>query len=89
MSLYYASNAIRTKVLGSTASSVLARLVDATAPVGSRAYTLDFPKVKYDGGDPQVPGIDTDRTIDLTFSALAHATLAYAMHIQRTEEYTP
>jgi hypothetical protein len=89
MSLYYASNAIRTKVLGSTASSVLARLVDATAPVGSRAYTLDFPKVKYDGGGPQVPGIDTDRTIDLTFSALAHATLAYAMHIQRTEEYTP
>lgn len=88
MSMYYASNAIRTKLLNNTASSVTARIADLTAPVGTRSYTMDFPKVKYNGaGDPKNSAIDTDRTIELDFQALV-STFAYAMHFQRTEEHT-
>lgn len=88
MSMYYASNAIRSKILSGLASSFVSRIVDTTAAVGSRAYTIDIPKIKFEGGDPSEPGIDTDRTIDPEFQALAHPTFGYAFQIQRTEEYS-
>lgn len=89
MSMYYASNVIRQKLLNSIASSWNMRIVDTTAPVNSRAYVLDIPKLKYKVGNPNNPGIDTDRTIDPEFSALAHPTFGYAFQLQRLEEYYP
>jgi hypothetical protein len=87
--MYYGSNAIRTKILAGTASSFVTRLVDATAPVNSRGYVLDMPRIKYSGGNPQTGGIDTDRTIDPGFVSLAHPTLGYAFSVNRLEEYYP
>lgn len=89
MSMYYASNAIRTKILAGTASSFNTRLIDATAPNNSRAITIDIPRIKFTAGNPSTPGIDTDRTIDPGFSALAHPTLGYAFSWTRTEEFAP
>lgn len=87
MSMYYASNSIRAKILAGTASSFNTRIVDTTAPVNSRAYVLDVPRIKYTSGNPQTPGIDTDRTLDPTFMGLAHPTLGYAFSLTRMEEY--
>lgn len=87
LEMYYASNTIRTKILNGTSSSFSMRTVDATAPNGSRAYVIDIPKLKYEAGNVKVPGIDTDRTLDPSFDALAHPTLGYAFSLQRIEEY--
>lgn len=90
LSMYYASNAIRTKILARTPSSFTTRIVDASAPVNSRAYVIDMPRIIYSGGgNPNVPGIDTDRTLDPTFTAHAHSVLGYSVSIQRMEEYYP
>lgn len=86
-SMYYGSNIVRTKVLAGTASNFVMRTVDATAPNGARAYVFDIPKLKYDDGNPNIPGIDTDRTMQPKFTALAHPTLGYEFSIQRVEEY--
>jgi hypothetical protein len=89
LAMYYGSNSIRTKILAGTASSFNTRLVDASAPVNSRGYVIDCPRIKYTSGNPQTPGIDTDRTIDPTFTALAHPTLGFAFSLNRLEEYYP
>ena len=90
LSMYYNSNVIRTKILARTPSSFSTRLVDATAPVNSRAYVVDLPWIIYNGGaNVGVPGIDTDRTLDPTFTAHAHSVLGYSCSIQRLEEYYP
>jgi hypothetical protein len=86
MTAYYASNAIRAKLLGGTSSSLDMRLVDPTAPNNKRGYLIDIPKIKYSEGNPQNSGLDTDRTIDPGFSALAHA-YGYAFHLQRFDEF--
>lgn len=85
--MYYGSNVVRTKVLAGTASNFVMRTVDTTAPNGSRAYVFDIPKMKYEDGNPAVPGIDTDRTMQPKFTAIAHPTLGYEFSIQRVEEY--
>lgn len=85
--MYYGSNVIRSKVLAGTASSFALRTIDATAPNGSRAYVLDIPKLKYEDGNPLIPGIDTDRTMQPKFTAIAHPTLGYELSIQRLEEF--
>ena len=87
MTMYYGSNTIRTKILAGTASSFYTRTVDTTAPVNKRAYIVDLPRIKFKAGDPQAPGLDTDRTMDVEFAALAHTTLGYQASFQRVEEY--
>lgn len=90
VSMYYNSNVIRTKILARTPSSFMTRIVDASAPVNSRAYVIDMPRIIYSGGgNVSVPGIDTDRTLDPTFTAHAHAVLGYSFSLQRIEEYYP
>jgi hypothetical protein len=90
VSMYYNSNVIRTKILARTPSSFTTRIVDASAPVNSRAYVIDLPRIIYTGGgNVNVPGIDTDRTLDPTFTAHAHAVLGYSFSLQRLEEYYP
>lgn len=86
LAMYYANNTIRTKILAGTASSFSTRLQDTTAPNNSRAIIIDIPRLKYTGGNPNVPGIDTDRTIDPKFVSLYSSTFGYAFHWQRFEE---
>jgi hypothetical protein len=88
--MYYASNVIRTKILARTPSSFTTRIVDTSAPVNSRAYVVDMPRIIYNGGgNPNIPGIDTDRTLDPSFTAHAHSVLGYSFSLQRLEEYYP
>lgn len=86
MTAYYASNAIRSKIISGVSSSFDMRIVDLTAANNKRGYLIDIPKIKYAEGNPQNPGIDTDRTIDPGFAALAHA-YGYAFHLQRFDEF--
>jgi hypothetical protein len=86
MSMYYGNNTIRTKILAGTASSFQTRFVDSTAANNQRAIILDLPRIKYNSGNPNVPGIDTDRTIDPEFSALYSSTFLYEWHWQRFDE---
>ena len=84
LTTYYGSNAVRTKLLAGTATSLDARFVD---PNGTRAVTVDLPRVKLVAGTPQVSGVDTDRILDLDLQALKHATLGYTIQVQRFEEF--
>lgn len=81
---YYGNNAILTRIRNNTASSYMLRVTD---PGGAKAFLVDVPRIKFTGGDPQVPGIDQDRILEAPFQGLRHATLGYTLHMQRFEEY--
>lgn len=80
ISTYYGNNSLLSKLLANTASSFDQRIMSSD---GSYAMVFDVPRVKYASGAPTVPGVDTDRMLDLTFQGLVHPTLGYTLHIQR------
>lgn len=84
LNTYYGSNAIRTKLLNGTATSLDARFAD---PNGTRAYVLDMPRVKLTDGSPEGIQSDSDRTINMAFQALKDSTLGYTIQLQRFEEF--
>lgn len=85
LSTYYGDPTILTLVRNSTVASYFLPITDPT--ITTRAYLFDLPRIKFGGGDPTVPGLDTDRMLDTDFQALRHATLGYMLHVQRLEEY--
>lgn len=84
LNMYYGNNAILQKIRASTASGYAAAVI---GPVGTQAYLVDLPRIKYADGNPTVPGIDTDRMLDAKFQALKHATLGYTMSMTRFEAF--
>lgn len=84
LDMYYGSNAILTKIRAGTSSSWAGQFVD---PNGGKAMLVDLPRIKYLDGNPDSPGVDTDRTIKTKFQAIRHQTLGYMAQIQEFEEY--
>lgn len=81
---YFGSADLANKVRANTESSFHVRLQD---DLGTRGFIFDMPRIKYTGGgDPEVSGVDTDRTVQLPMQALEHE-YGYAMQFQRFEEY--
>jgi hypothetical protein len=80
ISTYYGDKTLLTKLLNNTNTSFDERILSSD---GSYAMVFDVPKVKYASGAPTVPGVDTDRMLELTFQGLVHPTLGYTVHIQR------
>lgn len=83
LNTYYGSKSILDKIRAGTASSFDFTLKD---PTGTKALLFDVPRVKFAGGDPTVPGIDTDRVLDTEFQGLRHPVLGYTLQAQRFEE---
>ena len=48
-----------------------------------RSILLDFPRIKFSGGAPEVAGQNQDVTLNLPFQALLDADLGYTIHAQR------
>lgn len=81
---YFGSADLANKVRANTESSFHVRFQD---DIGTRGFVFDLPRIKYTGGgDPEVSGVDTDRTVQLPMQALEHQ-YGYAMQFQRFEEY--
>jgi len=84
LNMYYGSNAILTQIRNSTASGYAVQFMDNN---GTQALLLDCPKIKFNDGNPTVPGIDTDRMLAARFDAIMHPTLGYTIHAQRFEAF--
>jgi hypothetical protein len=82
LSTYYGDSTILAKVRSNAAASYDSRFYDAAG----RAIIFDVPRIKFSGGDPAVPGVDTDRTLDVGFMGLKNP-LGYTVQIQRVEEF--
>ena len=50
---------------------------------GGRAILIDLPRIKFNGGAPQVPGKNQDVTLPLTYDALLESVLGYTILFQR------
>lgn len=84
LNTYYGDATILNKVRGNQAASWDARFID---PNGTRAIVIDVPRLKFGGGDPEVGGVDQDRTLSTPFMGLRHPTLGYTVQFQRFEEF--
>ncbi len=83
LNTYYGSKAILDKLINSTTSSYDVRFLESD---GSRGLLFDCPKIKFMGnGEATVPGVDTDRMLDLGFQALKHTALGYTIEVMRFE----
>ena len=81
---YFGSATTANKVRNNTASQFMVRFQD---DLGTRGFLFDLPRTKYTGGgDPNVSGPDTDRTVSLPLQALGDED-SHAIHFQRFEEY--
>lgn len=80
LSTYYGDMTLLNRLLNNTATSFDQRVSSSD---GSYATIFDVPLAKYATGAPTVPGVDTDRMLELTFQGLLHPTLGYTLHIQR------
>lgn len=90
LSMYYGSSAVLTKLRNSTATSlntITTMPAPAVGSVNRQAIVFDLPRIKFQAGNPSVPGVDSDRMFEPTFRALREPTLGYAIHLQRFEEY--
>jgi hypothetical protein len=85
LNTYYDDPTILTIIRASTAASYFFAVLDPAT--SQKAYLFDLPRVKFGGGDPTVPGLDTDRMLDTEMTALRHTTLGYMLHVQRLEEF--
>lgn len=84
MQLYYGSNAVLARIRAATASSYVLRLLD---PNLTRGYIMDIPRIKFEDGSLDIPGVDTDRKLTTPFMGLLHPTLGYTIQLQRIEEF--
>jgi hypothetical protein len=84
LNTYYGDSTILAKVRANTAASWDARFID---PNGTRAIVIDVPRLKFGGGDPEVGGVDQDRTLNTPFMGLRHPVLGYTVQFQRFEEF--
>lgn len=84
LNTYYGSNAFLTLLRNNSLSSWDVRLID---PNGVRAIIFDLPNLKFSEGSPTVPGVDTDRMLELSFQGLRSPVFGYTLHIQRVEEF--
>ena len=48
-----------------------------------KVLLTDLPRIKYNGGAPQVPGKNQDVVLPLTYDALLDADLGYTISFQR------
>lgn len=51
--------------------------------IDGRTLLVDMPRIKYNGGAPQVPGKNQDVTLPLTYDAILDADLGYTISFQR------
>lgn len=76
----FGDSTLANKVIQNTASSF--DVVFESVNQGT-AVVFDAPHTKYSEGAPNVPGIDQDNTVPLSFQALESPTLGYQLLVQR------
>ncbi len=80
LNTYYGSSALYTKLLNNTVSGYNTKLIK-----DNQASVWDVPTLKFKDGNPDSPGVDTDRVIPLGFQGIKDPILGYTALYQRFE----
>lgn len=80
LNTYYGSSALYTKLLNNTVTGYNTKLIK-----DNQASVWDVPTMKFKDGNPDSPGVDTDRVIPLGFQGIEDPILLYTALYQRFE----
>lgn len=79
MTAFYTGKALYDKLIANTATSIDFRVADSAG----NTYIIDMPRIKYQGGAPNITGADADVELPLDFQALRDPTLGFTISISK------
>ena len=78
LEVYFKNGSLYDKLINDTSTSLSFRITD-----GTNTYVVTLPKLKFNGGDPTVSGVDANVILPLGFQAIYDTTTACTIQIDR------